>query len=308
MPREPFYTRFDFVGRRRLFFLLSLALLLIGLVSLAVRGLNLGVDFTSGTRVEAKVGKAFSDEEIHALFREKGLAEPSQIARTGSGADTTLVLRFKGALTQAEETAVRQAIEAHFGETVQFTVSKIDPIVGRELAKKAAYTLLIAALGIVVYMTVRFEYRMAVSAIVSILNVVVTLIGIIAFLQIEVDVTFVTALLTIVGYSINDTVIIFDRIRENVRQRNIRRQEDVEAVVNDSIRQVFVRSVNTVATVLFAALALLFLGGEGLFLFSLTLSIGLVLGAYSSIFTAAQLWVEWREWDLRRKKATASGA
>ncbi|MBE3596834.1 MAG: protein translocase subunit SecF [Hydrogenibacillus sp.] len=306
MPHEPFYYRVDFVRRRRVFFLLSLLLLAVGLISLAVRGLNLGVDFTSGTRIEVQVGKEFADAEVYALFREQHAPEPSQIAKTGSGTSTTLVLRYKGALSQDEETAVRQAVETHFGQGIHFAVSKIDPIVGRELARKAAYTLLIAAVGIVLYMSLRFEFRMAVSAIVSILNVVVTVIGIIAFLHVEVDVTFVTALLTIVGYSINDTVIIFDRIRENVRHHKLKRAEDVEAVVNQSIRQVFVRSVNTVATVLFAALALLVLGGEGLYLFSLTLSIGLVLGAYSSIFTAAQLWVEWRSWGIRRRKTAGA--
>lgn len=295
---EPFYYRFDFVKKRRLFFLISLVLLVVGVGSYLVHGLNLGVDFTSGTRVEALVGHSFTDQEVRTALAKANL-EPSVIERTGSGDTTSVVMRYKGTLTQDEEKAIAEALKAHFQKDVTLTVSTISPEVGRELAKKAIYSLLIASLGIVLYMALRFEYRMAVTAIVSILNVVITVIGLIAFLNVEVDITFITALLTIVGYSINDTVIIFDRIRENLKSARLKRIEDVEALVNKSIRQVFVRSVNTVATVLFAALALLIFGGQGLFLFALTLTIGLFLGAYSSIFTAAQLWVEWKEGEIR---------
>ncbi|PTQ52021.1 MAG: Protein-export membrane protein SecF [Brockia lithotrophica] len=289
--------RIDFVRYRRVYYLITLAFLVFGGIALAWRGLNLGVDFTSGTRIEVKVGKEFTDEEVYGLLKDH---PPSLVERVGVGESTSLVLRYKRVLSQEEVERVRELLSRHFGGDLTPTVSTIDPLVGRELARNAVYSTLLAALGIVLYMTIRFEYRMALAGIASIFSVVGIVVGLIALLQVEVDVTFITAILTIVGYAISDTVIVFDRIRENRQLREPRDAEGYISLVNASIRQVFVRSVNTVLTVLFASLALLVLGGPGLYTFALTLTLGLFFGAYASLATASQLWLDWILWDLRR--------
>jgi len=297
--------RIDFVRFRRMYYLITLAFLVFGGIALAWRGLNLGVDFTSGTRIEVKVGKEFTDEEVYGLLKD---APPSLVERVGVGEGTSLVLRYKRVLSQEEVDRIREMLSRHFGGDLTPTVSTVDPLVGRELARNAVFSTLLAALGIVLYMTLRFEYRMALAGIVSIFSVVGIVIGFIALLQVEVDVTFITAILTIVGYAISDTVIVFDRIRENRRLREPRDAEEYLSLVNTSIRQVFVRSVNTVLTVLFASLALLVLGGPGLYTFALTLTLGLFFGAYASLATASQLWLEWTLWDLRRGRPRTARA
>jgi len=292
-----FVERIDFVRYRRVYYLITMAFLVFGGIALAWRGLNLGVDFTSGTRIEIKVGKEFTDEEVYGLLKD---ISPSLVEKIGVGESTALVLRYKRVLSQEEIDRVRGLLTQRFGGDLTPTVSTIDPLVGRELARNAVVSTLLAALGIVLYMTIRFEYRMALAGIASIFSVVGIVIGFIALLQVEVDVTFITAILTIVGYAISDTVIVFDRIRENRQLREPKDAEGSLSLVNVSIRQVFVRSVNTVLTVLFASLALLFLGGPGLYTFALTLTLGLFFGAYASLATASQLWLDWSIRDFRR--------
>jgi preprotein translocase subunit SecF len=165
----------------------------------------------------------------------------------------------------------------------------------------AIKAVLIASVFIIIYVAIRFEYRFAVSAVLALLYDVLFVVGAFSLFQIEVDLVFIAAVLTIVGYSINDTIVIFDRIRENMKQENPAKWDDLAAVVNNSIMQTLVRSINTVLTVAFAALLLWLLGGESIRNFSLALLLGLISGAYSSIFVASPLWVTWK-WKSMQKK------
>lgn len=302
MSFNPFYYKWDFAKRKKLYFIISGIFIAIGIISFLVRGLNLGVDFTSGTRVDVLIGQPFVDAEVEQISKDVGLA-PSSIRSAGEGTGLTAVLRYQGAIDKEHFNALNQAFKAKYGETVSLSESTVSAEVGRELAQKALYAVLIAWVGIILYITFRFEYRFAVTAVLGLVHDVLIVIGFFALFQIEVDLTFIVALLTIVGYSINDTIVIYDRIRENLKRAKIKRIEDLEDLVNLSIRQSFVRSINTVVTVLVAAVALLIFGGEGIRNFALGLTIGLFFGMYSSIFISAQMWVLWKEWDFKKAKA-----
>jgi preprotein translocase subunit SecF len=298
---NPFYYKWDFAKRRNLYFIISGLLLVIGLLSLLLRGLNLGVDFSSGTRVDVLIGDKFSDKDVRKVSEDVGL-KPESIRSAGEGTSTTAVIRYKGTITKEQFEALTKAFQAKYGNKVSLNESSISSQVGRELAQKAIYSVLIASIGIIIYITIRFEYRFAISAVVALLHDVLMIIGVFALFQFEVDTTFIVALLTIVGYSINDTIVTFDRIRENMKRMKIKTIQDLEDLVNISIRQTLVRSINTVLTVIFASVALLVFGGEGIRIFSLALTVGLFFGVYSSIFIASQMWLVWKSNELKKKR------
>lgn len=298
--RDVRHIKFDFVKHRKKYFIASGFIILLGLLSLLIFGLNLGIDFVSGTRVEIFIGQAFDEGEI--IKELKGInLEPKSVVTAGAENDRA-VLRYDKTLQKEEIAQIRGLYTEKFGEKVDVSASTVDPTISRELAWKAFYSVLIASIGIILYVTIRFEFRFAVSAIVALLHDAFMVIAFFSIFQLEVDLPFIAAVLTIVGYSINDTIVIFDRIRENLKYAKVKKVEDVENVVNNSIKQTLARSINTVLTVLFAAVALFILGGEGIRNFSLALLIGLISGAYSSIFIASQLWLTWKGKDMERAK------
>lgn len=300
--------RFDIVGNRKWYFGISILIAVIGVVIMLVQGLNVGTDFQAGSRVQFDVGKAFvADEmqnELNTAFKDKGI-EFSQVLVVN---ETSAVARTGAKFTPEQEVEVTKYLADKYANAKP-QISSIDPVVARELASKAFYAIIWASLGIVLYMAVRFEFKFAVSGVISVLQVVLVVVSIFALLRLEIDITFIAAILTIVGYSIHDTIVIFDRIRENLKHYKVKTVTDLEQLVNDSIWQTMARSINTVLTVVFSAGMLYVLGGEPIRPFALALLIGLVTGAYSSIFIASQLWVTWKSRELKKAKpvpATAS--
>jgi preprotein translocase subunit SecF len=181
----------------------------------------------------------------------------------------------------------------------EISTNRVSAIVGRETERIAVVAVAIATVAIILYITLRFEFRFALAAIIALLHDVLITVGMIALIHIQLSEYFIMAVLTIFGYSVNDTIIIFDRIRENLHKR--RKQEALEEVVNRSLNQVLVRSINTSSTVLIAVAALLIFGGSSIRDFSLTMLIGVFLGTYSSIFIASPVWILWRNRDDRRR-------
>jgi len=179
-------------------------------------------------------------------------------------------------------------------------------MVGKELARNAIIAVLIASIGIIIYVTIRFEIYMAFAAIISLLHDAFIIIAFFSLTRLEVDLTFIAAVLTIVGYSINDTIVTFDRIRELMKKRKVKTVDDLKYIVNKALQQTFTRSVNTVLTVVITVVALLIFGSESIRNFSLALLVGLISGVYSSLFIAAQLWVIWRARQLKRGKVKKS--
>ncbi|MCX7971558.1 MAG: protein translocase subunit SecF, partial [Negativicutes bacterium] len=178
---------------------------------------------------------------------------------------------------------------------------KVGAVIGSELTRQAVIAVLVAAVLMIVYINFRFEFKFAISAIIALFHDVLLVMGVFSLLRIEVDSSFVAAVLTILGYSINDTIVIFDRIRENLKTH--RRDESFADMVNRSIWQVMTRSIYTVLTVVMATAALLFFGGATTRNFALALLIGFISGCYSSIFNASPIWVTWKEWAEKKRIA-----
>jgi preprotein translocase SecF subunit len=293
----------DFVGKRKLFFGISVLLILAGVISLFVQQLNLGIDFVSGTRLDISMGKTVNIEESKKILTELGYENPN--ARVGGKKSDVLIFRTSETITPAKISKVENAFNKQFATKVSIQSQVVDPIIGRELARNAIIATLLACVAIVIYVSIRFEHRFAVAAVITLFYDALFTISIFSIFQIEVDVVFIAAILTIIGYSINDTIVIFDRIRENFQKLQPKKWDELSKMVNESIRQTLVRSINTVVTVLLAALALVILGGESIRNFSLALILGLISGAYSSIFIASQIWVVWTWRSMQKKSVSA---
>jgi protein-export membrane protein SecD/preprotein translocase SecF subunit len=292
------FDRIDFVTHRRKFFAVSVAIFAIGVVLLLTMKLNLGIDFTSGTRVELLSKEPLTTERVSTELKKLDL-ETNDIVVSGENKEIG-VARFKGVLSKQEIADLKAHFSKKFG--AEPNVSSVTPTVGKELAKNALVALLISSLGLIVFVAFRFELPMAVAAVIALLYAAFFVIPFFSLTRIEVDITFIAALLTIVGYSINDTIVTFDRMRENMQKRKrLKTFEDIADVVNTSIRQTLGRSINTVLMVALTVIALLIFGSESIQPFSLALLVGLVVGTYSSIFIAAQLWVEWKHKELKKK-------
>ena len=181
-------------------------------------------------------------------------------------------------------------------------ISTVSPEVGKQLVKNALISVIIASIGIIIYIAFRFEFFFGIGAILSLIHDALFIIIFFSIFRLEVDVTFIAAVLTIIGYSVNDTIVTFDRIRENLAgTKKIRGYDDLKFIVNTSIRQTLTRSINTIVTVLFAAIALWIFGSEAIRNFSLALVIGLVAGTFSSMFVAAQIWLWLKTKQLAKK-------
>ncbi|MGG3312168.1 protein translocase subunit SecF [Paenibacillus lautus] len=280
------FKNFDFVGKSRFFYILSIAITILGLVFLLTRGLNYGVDFQSGSNVDISLSKPLTTEQINTVLKEAGIGEDASI----TPGNDRVNIRFSEVLTEDQDLKMRSGIEK-LDKTATFEINTVDPEMAKELGRNAIYAVLISCIGIIIYVSIRFEWRFAIAAIVALLHDAFVVISIFSILGLEVDLTFIIAVLTIIGYSINDTIVIFDRIRENLRFAKIKRFADLKDLVNKSLTQTIGRSIYTALSVFIAALFMLLLGGESIQMFSLAICIGLAFGAYSSIFIASPLWL-----------------
>ncbi|EMR05841.1 hypothetical protein C772_02112 [Bhargavaea cecembensis DSE10] len=292
------FDRFDFAGNRKKFFTASIIFLVAGAIVLGIFKLNLGIDFSSGTRVEVLSNEPLTQEEVAASLEEVG--HPTEDILISGENKEIAVFRYKEDLSQGEINQLKTDLGELYGH--EPNVSTVSPTVGQELAENAVKALAIAMLGIIIYVAFRFEWRMGVASIVSLLHDAFFMVALFSLLRLEVDITFIAAVLTIVGYSINDTIVTFDRIRENLhKMKKIETEQDLANVVNKSLRQTLSRSLNTVLTVILVVLALIFIGSESIRNFSLALLFGLIAGTYSSIFIAAQLWLQLKKREIKKK-------
>ncbi len=308
----------NIVGRRYFFFLLSLLVIVPGLIAAIVWGLPLSIDFTGGSYAELQFvsGKTPDLQAVRTLYADHGVQDA--LPRT-SGADVLIVRTAE--IDNAKQNEIVAAMQEQFGsEITLLRFETVGPSVGREVASRAALAIGLAAVGILIYIWyafrgVRFAYRYGVAAIIAMLHDLAVIFGVQAllshFLGWEIDSLFLTATLTVAAFSVHDTIVVFDRIRENVQNR-YSRKEGFEEVVNKSILQTLVRSINTQLTVFLTLLAVVLFGGNTLRHFILILMIGVFSGTYSSIFNASPILVVWenREWNtwFKRKPPAAPTA
>ncbi|MBD3860457.1 protein translocase subunit SecDF [Bacillus sp. 28A-2] len=294
-PKTPF-DKWDFVSKRKGFMIFSIAITIAGIIVLSIFKLNAGIDFTSGTRIDIQSDHKLSAEQVEQDFKKLDL-ETDSVVLSGQK-ENQAAARFVGVPNKEKIAEVKDYFKDKYG--TEPNVSTVSPTVGKELARNALYAVIIASIGIILYVSVRFEYKMAIAAIISLLYDAFFIIAFFSITRLEVDVTFIAAILTVIGYSINDTIVTFDRVREQMKKRKPKTIEDLSYIVNLSLQQTFTRSVNTVLTVIVVVVALLIFGSASITNFSIALLVGLLTGVYSSLYIAAQIWLMWKGRELKK--------
>lgn len=296
----------DFVGRRHWYFLLSGFFIAVAIISLLTPpGLKLSVDFTGGTLWEMRFERDVAPADVRAIFAQNGLTD----AVVQTSGERMVIVRARDIESEAAtdtrqqiDEALRQQLGAY--ETIRF--ESVGPSLSSEIRDKAVIAVVVASLGILAYISFAFRkipksFRYGACAIAALVHDTLVVLGSFSILgkvaNVEVDALFVTAVLTVIGFSVHDTIVVFDRIRENITRHA---GEPYEAIVNHSILQTLSRSLNTSLTAVFVLAALVLFGGVTTRTFALALLIGIITGTYSSIFNAAQLLVVWENGDLRR--------
>jgi len=288
--------KYDFMAIRNYAFMFSAVLLILGIIGTVqiFRGkANLGIDLAGGTSIQGKFQNPFALDEIRSLLTQAGHGEATLQKVEG---ENILLIKLRSE-TGREERMVADPVLKLLRDKLPGnpfaveSVSEIGPAIGHKLRQDATWALAISALAIIVYLAWRFEFKFGVTAAIATFHDIFAMVGIFWALGIEQDLLFITALLTIGGYSLTDTVVIFDRIRENIR---LRKRNSFSETINLSVNDVLSRSLVTSITLLLAVLALLFFGGDVLRNFALALVIGLLIGSYSSVFVAGPMLVLWR--------------
>jgi preprotein translocase SecF subunit len=293
-------TNFDFVGKRKVAFAISIGFIVVGLISLiAHKGPAFSIDFAGGTLLQMKFEKDLSVQEIRASLDKIGWGD-AEIQKFGEGKEFLIRVKKQEVGTKVGD-QIKAVLIKDFPNNA-FEVrreEKVGPKIGEELKGKAVWAIFWAMIGILIYITWRFEFKFAVGAIAALFHDVLITVGIFSLLGKEISLAIVAALLTIVGYSLNDTIVVFDRIREDLA---LMRGQSYEAIINASINQTLSRTIITSLTTLAVVLCLFALGGEVIRDFAFALMIGVAVGTYSSIFVASPVLIEWHSRLLAKKK------
>jgi SecD/SecF fusion protein len=288
-PQPHRFANVDFVSKRSTFFRASLGIIVAGVIMMVISGFNLGIDFTAGTKVTYESQSVLSEEVIYEDFSDYGFEVKDYTLINGSKGAS---VRLDRELNQDEVQGLIDAIEDEYGITPNVDV--VTPIIGEELAYNAFLSMLIASIGIIIYVTFRFQSSFGFASIVALLHDAFIVLAIFSIFRLEISKEFIAAILAILGYSINDTIVAFDRIRENIKNvydNEVGTIEELEHVVNLSLQQTFVRSLMTTITSLLPVVMLMMIGSHSVFHFNIALFVGLIAGTYSSIFIAAQVWL-----------------
>lgn len=299
----------NLIKYRKIFLAISILALIFSVTGWSMKGLNYGVDFTGGTNIRFPLTQEVTSTEVSEVLADDSLAQldlkptPPQPYNyvDSQGHQRYGVLVHTRFLTKDEQNMVVRALEEAFGQVSAkdgLDIYSVDPLIGEELLGNALMALLIACLLILVYIAFRFEFKSGVVGLLALVHDVMIAIGLFAVLHKEIDATFIAALLTIIGYSINDTIVIFDRIRENLRFR--KKGQTYDELVNLSILQTIRRALNTSITTALAILVLYLVGNPSIKNFCLAMITGITVGAYSSIFVTGPLWALWK--GLEEKK------
>ena len=277
-------TTFDFMGQRRMAVTFSGILLLVSVVSLAGRGLAFGIDFTGGTLIEVGYEQSVDVNTVRSTLTQAGYPD-AVVQHFGTSRDVLVRVAPRADLSQADiSTDVLRALRDGGAQVEMRRVEFVGPQVGEELTEDGGLAMLIALGAIFIYVMFRFEWKFSAGAVAALFHDVIITIGLFSVLGLEFDLTVLAALLAVIGYSLNDTIVVFDRIRENFRRM---RKSDAVAIVNTSLNQTLSRTLMTSVTTLLVLIALFILGGELIHGFATALIIGVVIGTYSSIYVAS---------------------
>ena len=290
--------RFSIVKNYKIFFAINIIFLVIGFSSMIMRGFNLGIDFTGGSIMDLKFSKAVTITEVRDVLKTHDLGNSiiQLESKDTSATSAEGVLIRTGVIDDAKRREVMSDLTSKVGKFDIQRVENVGATIGGELIQQAVMAIVLSWFLMIAYITLRFEFRFAIAAIIALIIDVSVTLSYFSLLHIEMDSSFVAALLTVVGYSINGTIVVFDRIRENLKLR--RRTETLTDMIDNSIWQTMTRSIYTVGTSLFAIISIYLWGGETIHNFSFAMLVGFSSGAYTSTFLAGPLWL-----FLRGKKA-----
>jgi len=303
---------YNFIGRRRWAYLLSIAFILVGLGSMAMKGgLRYGIDFSGGTLIQVRFEKPVPVERIRTALEDIKLGE-SVIQEFGDPREFILRLPLQNASVEEVTAQVRGALakDATLGAPEIRRVEFVGPHVGRDLQLQAIYAVLVSMAGILLYIAFRFDVKGGVASVAAIIHDVLVCLAAMSLTDREMSLPVLAALLTIIGYSVNDTIVAYDRVREN-RGKGGRRAEPFAQQINRAINETLSRTVLTALTVFFSTVVLYLFGGKVLEDLAFVLTVGVVTGTYSTIFIAGALVVEWTEWvegKMRRPKKVIAKA
>ena len=291
-------TNIDFLGKRKRFYLVSLTVIIIGMITLFMKGIPLGIDFQGGTELQLSFQNNIDVGQLRDIMQNAGF-EGMEIKTMGTDTDILLRTPQQGegqAVAEGIQNAIKSGLPGNQFEVLR--IDKVGPKIGAELRRNALFAIVFSLIGILVYLSLRFQFIYAIGAVAALLHDVLITISMIAIcnalipgLRLEFDQPMLAAFLTLIGFSVNDTVVIFDRIRENIR---LFKHEEIETVMNKSVNATLSRTIITSGTVFLTVLVLFIFGGEVLRGFAFTFLIGIITGTYSSIFVASAVVVDWK--------------
>ncbi|MDF2546567.1 MAG: protein-export rane protein SecF [Anaerosolibacter sp.] len=286
------------VEKSKIWFGLSIAVIVIGLFVGLINGFNMGIDFTGGTMMQINIGETIGVEEAKDITSQFAL--DADILHAGEEKQE-IIIKTKKDLDNKEREEIFNAFKEKYNlQDEDFRqAEQFGPTMGKEIAQKALLSIAIASIGMLAYITFRFEFKFGVAGIIALIHDVLVVVAIYGLFQIPLNSSLVAAVLTVVGYSINDTIVVFDRIRENLK---FAKKPDYAGIANESINQTLARSINTSLTTLITIVTLYVLGVESIRQFALPLIAGIATGAYSSIFIASPIWVIWKNWEKGKGK------
>ncbi|HMB70937.1 MAG TPA: protein translocase subunit SecF [bacterium] len=291
-------AKFDFMSQRRIAMVLSMTVILVGLGSLVIKGgPKYSIDFTGGTLLQLRFPEEVSADQLRTELARVGLGQ-AEIVRFG--APDEMLVRIQQMTTVAADSVAKDALRERWPDLELRREETVGPKIGGELRGAAGQAILLALALILIYITIRFEFRFAVAAIVALVHDVVITLGVFSLANHEISLAVIAAFLTIVGYSLNDTIVVFDRVRENLRIPTGGRV--YAEILNQSINQSLSRTIITSGTTILVVVALLVLGGEVLRDFSFALTVGVLVGTYSSIYVATPILAEWEQRSPRKRK------
>jgi len=296
-------TKINFIGRRYIWFILSGIVIAVGIAGLFINGLTFGIEFQGGTLFDVKYKHTVTVADVRSQLQPLKL-EDSVLQLVGNNNKEILIRT--GQLTQAEQENVQSALKAK--GAIDFSVQTVGPTWGRQLTRGTLVALLLSLAVVLIFVSIRFEFKMGTAAVIALAHDVLIAVGLYSLIGREVTTSTIAAFLTILGYSMYDTIVVFDRIRENAA--GLKKHTYIE-MVNSSINQVLRRSINTAVTSVIPVATLFFIGGETLRDFAFALMVGLISGAYSSIFIASPILAIWKETEpkyraLRKKLSKTS--
>lgn len=289
---------FDVIKHHRWWFVISSILVIASLVSMLTKGFNFGIDFTGGTIVEVRFTQHVDVSQVREDLKQFGLENAiiQESNQDQASNESDIIIRTRN-LDANESRAIVESLTKNVGQNEVKRVESVGAVIGSEVTQHALINLAVAFIALALYISYRFEYRIALSSLAAIFHDLFIVLGVFSFFQLEIDSSFLAAILTVVGYSMNESVVIFDRIRENTHTH--KRTDTFADLANASIEQSIHRSMYTLLTVMFACCSLYFFGGDTTKNFALCMIVGFISGAYSAICVATSIWAIWKS---RNKK------